>query len=403
MYHTPSFEFTAGARQDLSSGQTQIAVATTQEEMERLRQVWSDLAPRDIDSDIDFFSTVVSNAELVVHPTILHLRSSDDRDLMAVSRLEILHVPFRFGYAKLGKAVVRAVVVTFDGILGARSPEDEAVLMKHLYRFLERGDADLILMRNVDVEGSLYRSALATSGAGIRSLARKPSRRWVAEIPSSMEAFLQCRSNKTRSTLRRKERQLEQEFPAVRVHRFRRPEELEDLCADMETVAATSYQRRLGVGFNGNPMQVALIRRGLEMGWYNTWMLYLDDRPVAFWGGFAYRDTFFIGTPAFDPDYAKHSVGSYAMMHMMSDLCADPSITRLDFGHGEAEYKSAFGHADRLESDIYIAAPRLAPTLLLGGLRANSLLEDWARKAAERFEFAQRLKKRWRKGAAAGA
>lgn len=403
MHHSPSISIGPRVSGSPKPHPTGVTLATTREQMESLRPIWKALAPRDIDSDIDFFSTVVANAALVLNPTVMHLRSPEGRDLMAISRREILHIPFRFGYAKLGKAVVRAVVVTFDGILGAENPADEAVLMKELYGLLKRGEADFILMRNVQAEGTLFREATEAAGSAIRVLARPPSMRWVADIPSSLEDFLQRRSGKTRSTLRRKARQLEQEFANVRIRRFCRPEELGKMCADMESVAAASYQRRLGVGFDGAPMQVALIKRGLEMSRYSTWMLYLDGRPVAFWNGFAYRDTFFIGTPAFDHEYGKHSVGSYAMMHMIEDLCADPAITRLDFGHGEAEYKSAFGHADRLERDIYLAAARPFPVMLLAAVRANMLLENWIRQTAGKLEFTRRLKARWRKGAFAGS
>lgn len=403
MHQSPAIDIGVRSFEQTLPGQPAATVATTFEQMEQLRPVWEALAPRDIDSDIDFFSTVVANAQLVLNPTIVHMRNPGGRDLMAVSRRETLHIPFRFGYARLGKAVVRAVVVTFDGILGARSAADEAALMKELYGFLDRGEAEFILMRNVPVAGTLFREALAAAGSGLRAMASPPSVRWVADIPSTFEEFLQRRSSKSRSTIRRKARQLEDTFANVRVHRYCRPDELATMCAEMEQVASKSYQRRLGVGFTGTPMQIALIRHGLEMGRYRTWMLYLNGQPVAFWNGFAYRDTFFIGTPAFDPEYGKHSVGSYAMMHMMEDLCAEPAITRLDFGHGEADYKSAFGRADRLESDVYLAARRLSPVLLLTALRANTLVESWAKQAAGRLEFARRLKARWRKGALMGS
>lgn len=400
MHHT---NIDARATKTPQPDYTTVTVATRQDEMESLRPIWNGLAPRDIDSDIDFFSTVVANAELVINPTILHMRTADGRDLMAVSRLEILHIPFRFGYAKLGKAVVRALVVTFDGILGARTPTDEAALMKELYGFMTRGEADFILMRNVAVEGTLFREALASAGSGLRTLTSQASTRWVADIPSSYEAFLQRKSAKSRYTLRRQARVLEDAFATVRVHRFCRPEEFEAMCADMETVAATSYQRRLGVGFSGAAMQMALIKRGLEMGRYSTWMLYLDDQPVAFWNGYAYRDTFFVGTPAFNHEYGKYSVGKHVMLGMIEDLCNEPSITRLDFGHGDAEYKSTFGRADRVEKDIYLAAARPFPLLVITTLRLNTLLQNSARQVVERLEFAKRLKMRWRKGALAGS
>jgi len=375
-----------------------VTVATTLDDVEALRDVWSSLHVDDIDSDIDYYMAVVRHADQVIRPHVVHIRREIGPDLLAVARLENLPVPFRFGYRLLGSATLRAIVVTFGGILGARNRYEEEIVLRHLMKDLDKGVADLILMRNVNVDSTLHMSALAAAGWMQRSHAQPVSRRWMAVIPDSMERFLETRSAKTRGNLRRHDRQLVAEFgDRMKLRRLERPEDQEDLFRDMEIVASKTYQRGLGVGFSGTPMQRALIELGLARGWYRTWMLYLDDRPVAFWNGFGYGGTFQIGTPGFDPDLSKASVGRFTMLRMLEDLCADPAISELDFGHGEAEYKSSFGRAVRSESEVMLTASRPWPILIMLAVSALSFANNTVRRIVENSEWGRRLKAGWRR------
>ena len=378
-------------------------VATTLEQVEALRPAWNTLPVVDIDSDIDYFMTVVKHAKQVVRPHVVHIRRDDGSSLIAVARLENLPVAFRFGYRTLGRVTLRAIVVTFDGILGARTREDEALVMRHLTDAFKSGKADLLLMRNVDIESTLYQEATAATGTARRAHGQPAAPRWVACMAGSLEQFLESRSVKTRETLRRHDRRLTDKFgDRLRLHRWRSLEDLPRICSDMETVAAKSYQRGLGVGYLGDPMQRGLIELGLERGWHRTWMLSIDEQPVAFWTGLAYAGTFFAGTPGFDPEYGKYSVGRLTMLRMIEDLCADPDIKCLDFGHGDAEYKSAYAQRIRMESDVMLAASRPWPMLVVLAVSALAMINKQARRFAENTELGRRLKAGWRHGKAQG-
>ncbi len=375
-----------------------VTIATTLEEVEALRDVWKSLPVDDIDSDIDYYMTVVRHADQVIRPHVVHIRQDGGADLLAVARLENLPVPFRFGYRRLGSTTLRAIVVTFGGILGARNKYEEEVVLRHLMKDLDKGVADLILMRNVDVDSTLYATALAATGWARRAHAQPVSRRWMAVIPDSMERFLETRSAKTRGNLRRHDNQLRTEYAGrLELRHLDHPEDATELFRDMEAVAAKTYQRGLGVGFSGTPMQCALVKLGLDRGWYRTWMLYIDDRPVAFWSGFGYGGTFQIGTPGFDPDMSKLSIGRFTMLRMLEDLCADPAISELDFGHGEAEYKSSFGRAVRSESEVMLAASRPWPTLVMLAVSSLSFANNLVRRLVENSEWGRRLKAGWRR------
>lgn len=379
-----------------------LSVATSLQEVEALRSVWSSFAITDIDSDIDYFMTVVANDDQIIEPHVLHIRRASNRDLLVVARLQKLTLPLRLGYSVLGHVTVRALIVSFDGIMGSHNRADEDLAFDCLCQSLRQGRADIVLMRNVDVSGDRYAAALASTAPLLRGSGQPASRRWVADIPSSFDEFLKVRSPKTRNKLRRYDRTLRRDFEnRMQLRLFKHPEEMEELCRDMQTIASCSYQGGLGVAFSSSPTERALIKLGLAKGWHRTWILYLDGRPVSFWTGTAYGGTFLVGTPGFDPDFAKDSVGRFTMLRMVEDLCADPNISRLDFGQGEAEYKSSFGRDIRLEREVLLISARPLPVLLMSAHSLVSIVNNLARKFAAQSKWARNLKALWRRSKAA--
>jgi GT2 family glycosyltransferase len=381
----------------LETSPSQVVVARTEDEVESLREVWEAAGVGDIDSDIDYFLTVVKNVPSIVRPHVVLIRRPGRPALMGIARLERLGVPLSVGYHTLMRPELRAIVVTFGGLIGTAGVDDERVLVGELLRPLSTDEADMLILRNIDTAGTLRDLLVEGVGWLRRSHAQPATRRWVAQVPESLDAFLSSRSAKTRQTLRRQDRKLLREYgDALRLRRFEHPDEMAELCRDMEKVASKTYQRGLDVAYSGSPLDQGLIALGMRRHWFRTWMLYLSDRPVAFWSGTTYAGTFTTRTPGFDPDYAKDSVGRYAMFRMVEDLCAADDITRLDFGHGDAEYKAAFGTVDRIESDVFVVRQGLRPITVNLAATALSLVNGWGRQLGEHTGWGRRLKRAWR-------
>ena len=200
-----------------------------------------------------------------------------------------------------------------------------------------------------------------------------------------------------RQTVRRQSRRLERQYgDGLRLRRFEHPDEMDELCRDMETVAAKTYQRGLGVGYSGSPLDLSLIGLGLRRHWFRAWILYLVDRPVAFWAGTVYAGTFTVTATGFDPDYIKHRVGRYTMFRVMEDLCAADDVTRLDFGHGDADYKAEFGTVSCTVSDCFMMRRRLRPLTVNFAATTFSLVNGWGRRLARDTDWGRRLKRAWR-------
>ena len=392
----PSLRVTAQARPETCP--SQVVVARTEDEAESLRQIWEAAGVCDIDSDIDYFLTVVRHAPGVVRPHVVLIRRPGRPVLMAVARLERLRIPLSVGYRTVMRPELRAIVVSFGGLIGATGADDERALVNELRRPLGTGEADMLILRKIDVTGTLRDIVVEGVGWPRRSHAQLATRRWVAPVPESLDAFLSGRSAKTRQTIRRQDRKLVREYGAgLRLRRFEHPDEMTELCTDLEAVASKTYQRGLGAAYSSSPLDMGLIALGLRRHWFRTWILYLRDHPVAFWSGTTYAGTFTTGTPGFDPDYTKDSVGRYTMFRMVEDLCAADDVTRLDFGHGDAEYKAAFGTAERIESDVFVVRRGLRPVMVNLAATTLSLVNGLGRRLAGDTGWGRRLKRAWRR------
>ena len=384
----------AGSEADLS----EVIVARTVDEVESLRVVWEAAGVRDIDSDIDYFLTVVRCLPGVLGPHVVLVRRAGRPPLVAVARLEWRRMPLTIGYRTMMQPRLRAIVVTFGGLLGTAGADDEKVLINELRRALDIGEADMLLVPKIDVHGTLRDVVVDGAAWLMRSHAQPTTRRWVASVPESLDAFLSSRSAKTRQRLRTRDRKLIGEYgDGLRLRRFEHPGEMSELCRDMETVASKTYQRGLGVGYSGSPLDLGLIEIGLRRGWFRAWILYALDQPVAFWSGTKYAGTFVTRHTSFDPDYTKYAIGTYTLLRMVEDLCLADDVTWLDFGSGEAEYKAAFATAQRIESDVFVVRHGLRPMTMNLAVTTSSLVNIWGRHLAQETDWGRRLKRVWRR------
>lgn len=382
---------------DLKACLSHVSVARSVDDVEGLRDIWEAARVSSLDADIDYFLSVVKHASRTVRPHVVLIRRPSEPPLMAIARLELLNIPLAIGYRALLRPQLRVIVVAFGGLLGVSGTEDERMLVDELRRAVDAGEADMLMLRKVDASGTLRRRVTEQVGWLRRSHNQPMARHWTASVPDSLDGFLAERSAKTRQTVRRQGRRLERQYSdCLRMRRFEHPGDMEELCRDMEAVAAKTYQRGLGVGYSGNVLDLSLIRLGLDRHWFCAWILYLRNRPVAFWSGTAYANTFSITATGFDPEYMKHGVGRYTMFRMFEDLCAADDIRWLDFGSGDADYKAEFGSVSCTESDVFLVRRGLRPVTINLAVTVFSFVNGWGRHLAQDTGWGRRLKRAWR-------
>jgi Acetyltransferase (GNAT) domain len=358
------------------------------------------------DPDPEYFLAVLDTLPGAIRPYMLRMPRPGREPLVIVARLEEIELETKLGYRTLIRSRLRCLTVVNGGVAGVETAEDGAAALALLRGALAEGDAHVLRFLGLRTDSPLFAAAASIPPWLCRDHSAVPQPHWSVAVPDSLAEFLGARSRNTRQNVSRYSKRFEKEYGSrleLRRYGAGLDEDRERLCADLESVAAKSYQRGLGVGFRGDELQRRLIDLGLRRGSYLAWVLAIDGTPKAFWDGSIQAGTFFIGSPAYDPDFARHRIGTWLQMRMMEDLCVRDDVRALDYGMGDAQYKQSFGDECWMDAVVHVFAttPRavranLARTAVNGATRA-------ARRALARVGAEDRVKRMWRGRLRAGA
>jgi CelD/BcsL family acetyltransferase involved in cellulose biosynthesis len=349
----------------MTAGAVQLRVARTLEEVNDLRDEWASLQNDRVTADPDYYRCILETEPRAIRPHVLLLERDGRPEAMLIARLETVTLPCRLGYKTVYSPKLRSISVVLGGFLGPMTEENVAPLVDELREALRRREADVVLMRHIPLDSSLY-AAAARAPSLLRHRASARNRYWEVTLPDSFDEFNRGLSKKTRDSFKRYANRFTREFgDRITLREFRRPEEIDELSRDIETVAAKSWQRGLGVGFVDDERQRARTALALRLGWLRALVLYVDEQPIAFWTGDAYRGRFRSQIPGYDPAYKDYRVGNFILLRLIERLCEDEAVEVLDFGFGDVEYKERLAERSWWAADAAIFAPSLK------GVRVN--------------------------------
>jgi hypothetical protein len=383
-----------GAPRDLPS----IRSVEVPSEIEAIRDGWLALGPTDVHADPDFFLAETLAEIAVTTPYVAVVEHHEAITGLVAARVGRVDLPARVGYARFRRSRPQGILTVSGGVLGSIDHDAAALVVDDLLRRLESGRAQVVLLRHLAVGSALHQAATTLPRYLQRQHASHCHLHWELDLPHSLEAFLASRSRSTRRSLTRCRNRLRRDFGdglAIRV--FDDPEELDRMLADMDAIAARSWQGPLGVAFRDTPQNRRRARFGLEHGWYRAYVLYIDGRPVAFEQGYAYRGRFIIGRPGYDPAFASHEPGTFLLLSVIEDLCADPAVSVLDYGVGDADYKSRFANRSTEAEDVLLFAPSASGGLLNLMHAVTLRTAAGTERLLRRTGLYEPLKRRWRK------
>jgi len=376
----------------------EIRIARSIAEIEALRECWSNW-PGHRDSDIDFYLMILNSYPDVVRPHVVVLYRDGEPESILIGRLEKKHIAFNIGYLRLPRVRARCLTFVYGAIHGKNSAENIKLLVHSILDSLDNEEADLAFLEFVPLGSSLYGLALNLPGVFGRDILPSVQAHHLLAVPQRIEDVYCQMSAKHRKNLRREIKHLLGGTAKARIVCFRDECELGRLFQDAEAIARTTYQRGLGTGFADN----ALIRKRLELGarkgWLRAHLLYISDRPVAFWIGMLYNHTFISEYLGYDPEFRRLSPGMVLIMKVIEDFSGQTDgglVTELDFGLGDAEYKAALCSKTWLEAPVHIfsSTPR---GLLLKFLRLMTRTADvCARKVLTSTNMLPKLRRIWR-------
>lgn len=310
-------------------------------------------------------------------------------------RLEDTVVRPRIAYLAPVALRARMANVVYGGILGSLSREGASAAVRCLAQVLRQGGADVISFGGlqetspvlVEIESQV--SSLLRSG-GVWQVHREMT------LPKEPGALLANMRSKHRSWIRRKERQLAEDHSGRVTEEWMRVfDDIPGLCARLEKVAATTYQRGLGAGFADNEEHRRRYEFFARRGMLRAYIMSIDGVPKAFWSGTVYQGVFHSAVTGYDARLRDYELGTLVFVHMVDELIRE-GVCRLDFGLGDAHYKERFGDRFWHEADFAIYSPSLRGAALRAASRSAEIAHRLGERTAARLGFVSKIKKAWR-------
>jgi CelD/BcsL family acetyltransferase involved in cellulose biosynthesis len=248
----------------------------------------------------------------------------------------IERVPFRFavGELRLFSPSLPLAVVEFEpGVELSPTWRDELPPL---------GNADGYLLRSLPATAAGLASAFAQAGWFIRVLREYP--RHLVDLSTGFDDYMAKFSAKTRSTLKRKLRKLQElSAGAIRWDEFRTKDEVARFLPLARALSAKTYQERLLDA--GLPNSAAFTAQALDLAANDAvraYILYLGDAPASYLYLPVERGRVVYAYLGYDPAHAQHSPGTVLQLLAMERLFAEPGLKVFDFTEGAGQHKELF-------------------------------------------------------------
>jgi hypothetical protein len=374
-----------------------VKVLRTINDLETIRKAWESW-PGNRDSEMEPYLTFLRSNPDTVRPHVPVIYRGGVPDAILVGRIDVGRVVCRLGYLRVSP---RAQIMCFvNGALrGNPSHENCDLMVSEVLRSLSQGEADVAYLNLLREDSDFCRLAMKKPGPLSRDYIRITQPHFFATLPATMDDYYRSLPAGSKGFNKSKHNKLLKNFAGrIRIKCFRGAEEIDVMAEDVEQIAKTSYQRGLGVGFIDSPAMRERLRLMAEKGWLRAYVLYLAERPCAFWIGDINQGTFGGDYIGYDNGFAKYSPGMFLQTKVIEGFCDGnrEGVTGIDFGPGNAQYKELLSNQRWRETAVYIFAPSLKG-ISLNVVRSIVVgMDQTIKRVLARTNLLQRIKKSWR-------
>jgi len=369
------------------------------EDLESIRPMWTAWQNHP-NSDFEHYTAVLASLPGVQRPHVIVAYRDATPVALLAGRLDRSSFDFTVGYRPVFKVGVSRLTFIHAGFLGESSAEVATCFMDCIEQSLIAGEGDLAYFNHLRLDCELHRAIQSEGRALSHDHLLLSQNHRAMSLPDSVDAFYGTLSAKVRKNQKWQAKRLNNEFAGdVAVKCLAQPEELDRMFEDLEQIAKKTYQRGLGAGFINNAETRKLMTEQASRGMLRSHILYIQGKPVAFWIGVVYGTTFHSAAMGYDPQFAKYSPGMFLIMKVVEEMCSPhrkDSVSEIDFGFGDAQYKQILGTQEWREAALYVYGPGMKGRALGTARHVNMFVDQAARGFLERTQLIARVKRVWR-------
>jgi hypothetical protein len=199
------------------------------------------------------------------------------------------------------------------------------------------------------------------------------ARKWLMlRIAGTFEEYLGRLGKKTRNTLRRRVRRLQERGERLELRRVDRADQVEEFLRYAAEVSRNSWQHRvLGERISDNAETRNELTSLADRRFLRCYLLFSGNDPCAFSTACQHHGIINCHELGFDLRLQRYSPGKVLICLMIEDLHRDPAVTLLNFGMGDAEYKRRLADIETAESSWLIMRRSIRNRILV---KSHSIL-----------------------------
>ena len=263
-------------------------------EVEALRADWTALLGDSVHTDPDYVLWSLEAEAHVVRPHVVAIERDGQVESVVVARVIEARLPCKLGRTTVYAPTLRAICVVREGWLGRADAYTAEVILDELFAAIDRGEADVLIFRQLELDSVLHRAALARATFATRR--QHEAAATCAGCSSSATAEHYLASG---VAVHPQDRAPYLEPARARVRRAAVDQGLPRMPRISMRCSATPRPSRRGptsAGWawassatTGSGARLAALA---AHGWLRGYVLYLDGQPIAFELGELYRGRF---------------------------------------------------------------------------------------------------------------
>jgi hypothetical protein len=224
-----------------------------------------------------------------------------------------------------------------------------------------------------------------------------PTFRPLLRFAGSFDDYMGKFSSKHRKNLLREIKKLRDgALGEMRLVRFESPREVSSFLEKAFALSRKTYQWALyRRGLSAMELISARATFAAQRGWFRSYLLVCGGRSCAFVLGFQYRGRYLLHEIGFDPELAKHSVGTVLLLLVVQDLFLNNQPRILDF-ESYGKYKEMLSTEGHLQGKLYLFRRRAYSRFLRSGHRSCQVANACASYLIDRFNLRSKLRQRLR-------
>lgn len=204
-------------------------------------------------------------------------------------------------------------------------------------------------------------------------------------LPDSMGTLLASIDKKHRKNIRRAIEHFRTSVNEFRLERITEAPQVEMFLDTMTMIAANSWQgKTFGLADKKTESQIKYWKEIADLGFLRSYILWADDKPIAYRLGYQYQNVYEGQVPGYDLAYADLSPGIVCLYYCLDDLMNEQPAKLYDFDFGTLGNKRLFAN-EEIESTIVFISGSAKGTALAFSQRflnqcvfvAKKLLTKW--------------------------